>query len=123
MPNDCWNLITLKATESQIADILTTEFTNVPKWAFQLIRVGKGAVEFRIWSAWAPNKDLMNRLLHNYPGIWIKNEWSEEGGHAGVIVGDAEKLQELMWDDGCIEELGACWRSPSISIAPVLQDN
>jgi len=122
MPNDCWNNITLKATEAQIAEILTTEFTNVPKWAFKLFRVGKGAAEFKLWSAWGPNKDLMNRLIRKYPGIWIKNEWSEEGGFAGVIVGDAENLQDFGWDEGCIEEWGACWREPSATIIPVLRE-
>lgn len=120
MPNDCWNNITLKATEAQIAEILTTEFTNVPKWAFKLFRVGTGAAEFKLWSAWGPNKDLMNRLIRKYPGIWIKNEWSEEGGYAGVIVGNAETLQDFGWDEGCIEEWGACWRTPTQILEPVL---
>ncbi len=123
MPNNCWNIITLKATQDQIAEILTTEFTNIPKWAFYLTQIGKGAVEFKIWSAWTPNKDLMNRLLQKYTGIWIKNNWSEEGGLTGVIVGNAEKLQELTWDEGCIEEWAECWRLPSVLIVPVLKDD
>ena len=121
MPNTCWNFITLKASETQIEQILSCEFTEVPRWAFQLFRIGKGALQFKIWSPWEPKKDLVNRLVTTYPGLWLKNEWNEEGGAAGVIVGSAENLKELTWNEGCIEEWSDCWRSPRVHLAPVLK--
>ena len=87
MPNDCWNVFTVKAENAQIRTILTQEFTNVPRWAFRLFEVGEETINFKIWSRWSPDKDLMDRLFNSYEGIWIKNEWNEEGGLAGVIVG------------------------------------
>ena len=123
MPNDCWNIITLKATQEQIEAILAHEFTEVPRWAFQILRIGKGALQFKIWSPWAPDKDLINRLVNNYADLWLKNEWNEEGGCAGVIVGNAERLKELTWNEGCIEEWGERWRSPSILFVPVLKED
>lgn len=109
MPNTCWNSITLKASQAQIEMILAHEFTQVPPWAFQILRIGKGALQFKIWSPSVPNKELINRLMTSYPGLWLKNEWLEEGGAAGVIVGNAEFIKELTWDEGCIEEWNECW--------------
>ena len=122
MPNTCVNVITLKATQAQIETILTCEFTDVPRWAFQIIRIGKESIMFKIWSPWTPNKDLINRLVMNYPGLWLKNEWNEEGGNAGVIVGNAEHLKDLEWNEGCIEEWADRWSSPNTSLVPVLKD-
>ncbi len=121
MPNDCWNLITLKATTDQIIAILETEFQSTPTWAAQLIRIGKGALQFKLWSAWAPNKEFTTRLYDTYPGIWIKNEWNEEGGHAGVIVGHKEDVKELQWYEGCIEEWSDSWMLQTALSAPIFR--
>jgi hypothetical protein len=104
MPNDCWNNVHLKGTETQIRAILTTELQDVPQWAFELRQVGTGAIHFKLWSPWTPCRDLLNKLFDHYEDIWLKNEWHEEGGHAGVIVGKKDELQEIEWDEGCIEE-------------------
>jgi len=106
MPNDCWNNITLKATYEQIRAILTTEFTDVPQWAFSLVQVGQEALVLKFWSADGPDRTRINNLLNKYDGLWIKNEWEEEGGLAGIFVGTQTDQQELTWDQGCIEEWG-----------------
>jgi hypothetical protein len=104
MPNDCWNKITIKGETDQIKEILTTDFKSVPERCFQIFMVGKGALIFRIWSAWNPDKELMNRLLEKYENLWIKNVWQEEGGMCGIIVGKKGELQEIVWEEGCEEE-------------------
>lgn len=104
MPNDCWNKITIKATNTQIRNILLNEFVHMPSWGFELVRVGNSALIVKILSAWDPHKDFMSKLFDKYEGIWIKNVWNEEGGNAGIIVGNKESLQELSYDEGCIEE-------------------
>ena len=52
----------------------------------------------------------MNTLKDTYPTIWIKNEWSEEGGGSGVwIYNDLlnlkdKQVKEFIWNDMCLEE-------------------
>jgi hypothetical protein len=123
MPNDCWNTITLKATNEQIREILTTEFTDVPPWAFRILQVGHEALICKLWSAWRPDKSRINNLLNKYNGLWVKDEWTEEGGLAGVIVGTSQDLQDFSWDEGCIEEWGHRLREAPNMPLPVLADN
>ena len=104
MPNDCWNHITIKAPENHIRVILTTAFTEIPQWAVEFQQIGTEALVFRLWSRNNPAIEFMNNLWETYPQVWIKNSWSEEGGYAGVIVGKANNIQDLMWEEGCPEE-------------------
>ena len=121
MPNDCWNVLTVKATDEQIRTILTREFTDVPPWAFKLLQASKEVLIFKIWSRWTPDKARMDRLFNNYDGIWIKNEWNEEGGYAGIIVGTKSEVHEISWDEGCIEEWVYRSRQPATPMpAPIL---
>ena len=112
MPNDCWNNITIYASNSQIRTILLNEFCSVPAWAFSLDQVGEEALQFRLWSPDAPAREFMDLLWNNYEGLWMKNEWSEEGGGAGVIVGRKMDAQSFEWREGCIEESGHRFRTP-----------
>jgi len=123
MPNDCWNRITIKATEDHIRTILTTEFKDVPPHCFKLIENTAEILTFRMWSPNRPNKEFMNRLYENYDDIWIKNQWTEEGGNAGVIVGKKADLQELVWNEGCIEEWAHRLRPMNNKPTPVLNEN
>lgn len=107
MPNDCWNNITLKATFEQINTILENEFRDIPSWAYQHIQSGREILVFRLWSPNEPCESFLNRIVSRYEGIWIKNEWSEEGGHAGVIVGRHNALSKFSWYEGPIEEWNA----------------
>ena len=56
---------------------------------------------FSKWFEW------LKSLLNKYPNCWIKNEWAEEGGTAGVWIGyvkDNENIiKELEWNDICAE--------------------
>jgi hypothetical protein len=61
-----------------------------------------------MWSAWNPNYEWLESLLDKYPNCWVKNEWSEEGGFAGVWVGyfnnkNEKIVKQMDWDDICIE--------------------
>ena len=68
--------------------------------------------KFIVWTGAALTKQSTNlgsaRLAKEFFS-WVKNEWDEEGGMAGVWVGfvgeDNEKqIQEMHWRDLCIEE-------------------
>ena len=50
------------------------------------------------------NFDLLEIYIVKYPSIWIKNEWKEEGGKAGVWVGYENVIKRFEWDDLCLEE-------------------
>jgi len=74
----------------------------------EMIKKGRRGIKFNLWSAWTPDYEWLESLLKKYPDCWIKNEWSEEGGLAGVWIGFIDKnneevIKELTWDDICIE--------------------
>jgi hypothetical protein len=117
MPNDCWNLITIATHENpnELELLIQNEFTHhidedgnpVYHRTVELLEKGKGGVILRLWSGWNPDFEWLEGLLDKYPSCWVKNEWSEEGGYAGVWVGcvkEGEKIiKRLEWDDLCIE--------------------
>jgi hypothetical protein len=104
MPNDCWNHISVKATHDQIRRILAEDLQGVPEWNLRVRQVGRGALIFNLWSPNVPAEAFVRTLLDKYEGIWVKNEWDEEGGTAGVIVGTKDAVSQLTWNEGCIEE-------------------
>jgi hypothetical protein len=104
MPNDCWNIITIKGNTAQIRAIVETAFVDVPQWAVQIQSIGVEALQFRLWSRNNPVIDFLNNLWDTYPNIWIKNAWSEEGGYSGIIVGKKNSIQDLMWEEGSADE-------------------
>ena len=114
MPNDCWNHITIAANETDIASFVNEELKNIPEWALKMkVRATKGLI-FNLWSRWQPDFKWMESILKKYPSFWMKNEWSEEGGMAGVWIGTVTRngdleTKQLAWDDLCIEERMACF--------------
>jgi hypothetical protein len=108
MPNDCWSNITVTASGSDLNTLMSTEFKDVPEWAIGVQRRGPYGVVLRLWSPWTPNFTWLETLLVTYPSCWIKNEWQEEGGSAGVWVGrlveGQRMIQRMEWEDMSIEE-------------------
>jgi hypothetical protein len=75
----------------------------------EVLKRGVKGIMFRQWSAWKPDYEWLESLLTKYPCCWIKNEWDEEGGTAGVWVGFTNQkeepvIQRMTWSDLCIEE-------------------
>jgi len=139
MPNDCWNRMTITCLEYEYTEELKNLIKNElqyeekendekndeekdkenkegqPKYheIVRMIRCGRRGIIFEIWSPWNPDYEWLEGLLDKYPNCWIKDEWSEEGGNAGVWVGynssnnqnnEKEKMiQSFAWDDLCIE--------------------
>jgi hypothetical protein len=118
MPNDCWNNLTITGNKADINKIADVEFKDVPEWAFEIKKRGLEAVIIRLWSPWQPNYNRLEELIQTYKSCWIKNEWMEEGGSAGVWIGSyrsGEKLiQKMVWEDMCIEEEHKRFRTESI---------
>jgi len=115
MPNDCWNHITITCQNDaeELNNLIMNELQHRKddQYAYHetvdmLKRGTRGAI-FKLWSAWNPDFEWLDGLLDKYPNCWIKNEWSEEGGLAGVWIGFVEKnekiIKQLTWDDICLE--------------------
>ena len=118
MPNDCWNHITIvcknKKYADQITDIVYNELKHEEgdKYVYNknvnMIRRGTRGLEFKVWSAWRPHFEWLNVLLDRYPNCWVKNEWWEEGGLAGVCIGyiadnGEKKVENFEWEDLSID--------------------
>ena len=119
MPNDCWNNLTITGNQADINKIVDEEFKDVPEWAVDIKKRGLEAAIIRLWSPWKPDYNRLEKLIQTYKSCWIKDEWMEEGGSAGVWIGSyrsGEKLiQKMVWEDMCIEEEYHRFRKESIN--------
>lgn len=116
MPNDCTNIITITCQNEDMlnqfidSDIQAIEEHNTQYHeVIKIYKRGRFGIVFKIWSAWAPDVRWLETILENYPEFWIKNEWNEEGGMAGVWVGymkndNQKEIEMLTWRDLSIEE-------------------
>lgn len=116
MPNDCTNMITIicknKETLKEFVEIELGDIKKHNDQYFEFIKIikkGKFGVVFRLWSAWNPDYEWLQNILGLHPEFWIKNEWHEEGGMAGVWVGYTEEndepvIEKFTWKDLSIEE-------------------
>jgi len=106
MGNDCWNNITLVSHDnSDELKQLDNEFQCESKeYKFK----GDRGIKFSIITRNEPDFELLEHLYSKYSNCWIKNEWSEEGGLAGVWAGGCkggkkEEIRQLVWEDLCME--------------------
>ena len=117
MPNDCWNRITITCENIEFAEELNNLIINELKHkeddkyvyheTIDMLKRGTRGIIFSLLSAWNPDYEWLDGLLDKYPNCWIKNEWIEEGGFAGVWIGFVENnekiIKQLTWDDICLE--------------------
>jgi len=108
MPNDCWNHITITCEREDETGELQSLFVNeLQHETIQVVKKARRGIIFDMWSAWNPEYEWLESLLYRYPNCWVKNEWSEEGGVAGVWVGYMDESQpvvrHLAWEDISIE--------------------
>ncbi len=116
MPNDCWNYITITCDDSEeLNNLHTNELTREEGldyeerfYYYKNINIQKkcmNGLKFKQLTASKPDYKWLETLLSKYPNCWIKNEWNEEGGNAGVWVGSTKKgIQTMCWEDLSIEE-------------------
>jgi hypothetical protein len=115
MPNDCCNYITITCEDGVLLDTLVknelqhleSDGTYVYNNNVNMLTKGRRGIIFDIWSPNNPNFEWLQGLLSKYPNCWIKNEWIEEGGFAGVWVGCYRVgkiiIRELTWNDLSLE--------------------
>jgi hypothetical protein len=113
MTNDCWNRITITCARDQLtikedaAELTNLVMNELKNKSIKMKTRGQRGIIFSLWSANEPNFEWLKSLLNKYPNCWVKNEWNEEGGSAGVWIGSVKNnehiIKELEWDDICIE--------------------
>jgi hypothetical protein len=104
----------ITASSEELEALMLEEFKDTPHWALTIHKRGPEAVCIKLWSRWLPDFEWLVKLLTKYPSCWIKDEWEEEGGTAGVWIGTGASearrgtgepvIQRLEWDDMSIEE-------------------
>ena len=120
MGNDCWNQLTITCEKSadELNDLITNEIQykqndehneSVHNEHVRIITRGKRGIKVDMYTKWQPDFKWLTGLLDKYPNCWVKNQWDEEGGMAGVWVGFVDEsgekqVHELCWRDLCIEE-------------------
>jgi hypothetical protein len=108
MPNNCWNYIVFSGDKEDVEAFILEEFVGVPNWALDIKKRGQEAVYLKVWSHSMPDFVWLEGLLEKYPSCWIKNNWTEEGGNAGIWIGmdcSGKKLiTRFDWHDMSIEE-------------------
>jgi hypothetical protein len=107
MPNDCTNYVTITCKDEEVMNNLVNKELEYNKHV-TMIKRGCLGIIFEIWSPWNPDYKWLESLLEKYPNCWVKNEWHEEGGLAGVWIGYFDEnevvIHNYCWQDLCIEE-------------------
>lgn len=115
MANDCINIITIicknRSTLNEfIYKELEVRLHKDPYNEFiKILKRGKFGIVFKLWSPLKADYEWLQHTLSLYPEFWIKNEWNEEAGMAGVWVGYTKEnnkpvIESFMWKDLSIEE-------------------
>ena len=120
MPNDCFNRITVSCTvgNQYLRELNTFIHTDLRDLQTNTIQYNNNInvecsktryITFTLRTNWTPDYEWLQKMVSKYPHCLIKNFWGEEGGAAGVWVGYYENaspvIQQLEWDDLCIEGL------------------
>jgi hypothetical protein len=116
MPNICTNFITITfKDEDTLNELVKNELQTYDgnKYVYNegvnMIKKGCLGIIFEVWSANHPPYQWLERFLENYPDCWVKDEWSEEGGVAGIWIGfinidnNEPFIQDFTWNDLSIE--------------------
>jgi hypothetical protein len=134
MPNYCSNTVRICANEDTVKKLLNAELSfevllprpqeeedwyewNMKHWGtkwdrtdFEVKAQGLKGFEARFTTAWAPPVAFLKTLCTKHHDMWMKCDWIEEGGYAGVFImhWDEEKgevnTKSLEWNDWCMEE-------------------
>ena len=101
MPNECSNHFVLTCPDAtEFRAFIDQELSSDSITVVQ--QCAKG-IKFNQVTDGAPDFTWLHGLITNYPNCWIKNEWIEEGGMAGVWVGSVNGIRSLTWEDLSLE--------------------
>lgn len=83
--------------------------TKWNRFQYKVKHIGDAGMEIQFQTAWSPPTEFFKRLVKKYPEIWLKCEWFEEGGVAGIDILYMNNKKEVqtdsfVWSDWCEEE-------------------
>ncbi len=134
MPNWCSNTVRVGASPDTLKELLDAKLSfetlmprpaevedwyewNVNHWGtkwdcdhFNVKEQGRKGFIAGFNTAWSPPLAFFRNLCEKKKDLWVKCDWNEESGYAGVFVmhWDEEKgevnVKSLDWDDWCMEE-------------------
>lgn len=102
MSNVCNNKITIIFGSKEKLQ----NFINNHPHCNQIIQQGHLGILFLLSTIYEPDFLWLESLIHTYH-CWIKNEWRETNGNAGIWIGFMEKdeknIKKMEWNDLSIE--------------------
>lgn len=119
MSTDCWNTYTVIGNPGDVYSLYEEGLQGLRQTnpivmnedidQIRILQRRERGVRFVYKSQWNPNTPWMEHMLERYPSLWMKNEWSDEGGRSGIIIGGVlygrhYPLQEFRWDDVLFED-------------------
>ena len=126
MPNECTNTNTITIVSGSAVKLNTFIESDLQMKKFRfynpesegggefeyiasvknVLKRGKTGIVFVYLSDSFPPLEWLQEVVGKYPEFWIKNEWIEEGGKAGIWIGKdgGENIESFEWTDLCLEE-------------------
>jgi|TARA_B110000093_G_C12938491_1_gene396944 hypothetical protein len=91
MPNHCWNYLTFVSeyNPTELAELFDKEINsqNIPDDCLCVKYKGDNGIKLKMMTNWGTDNKWLLGLLDKYPNCWIKNDWYEEDGCAGIFIG------------------------------------
>jgi hypothetical protein len=112
---NCWNTITITSSKKELKNIIKNEFQYknesdeyVYKENITIIKEGSRGLKLKMLTIWRPDFDLLEKIVKKFPFCWIKNEWINEEGDAGIWIGFLQEngnknIDQFEWSDLSIE--------------------
>jgi hypothetical protein len=111
--NLCTNFITIACKDEEVLDNLVRnelQFSDgnnnyVYNETINMIKRGCRGIVFEIFTADNPPYEWLAKLIDTYPNCWIKNEWCNEIGIAGIwicfinIENNEPVIHDFCWND------------------------
>jgi hypothetical protein len=111
VPNHCNNHITLRFNSgNELQDFVNHYLQHYDgAWDKKIVSQGTRGIVISHTTRWQPDFDWLKETLERHRDCWIKDEWIEESGIAGVWVGQysvtgVTVVEEMKWNDLSIEE-------------------
>lgn len=119
MSTDCTNTITIISGDADDLDEFIQNELQIHEddddhadgeyeFVENVVKRGRNGIQFEYITSSAPPLEWLQEVLGRYPSFWIKNEWNEEGGKAGVWLcsvgeNDEQIVKSFEWIDLCLE--------------------
>ena len=104
---DCWSNITIISNEDELISIIQNElmYSNIKN---KLLKKGDKAIKIKVLTSSKPNFQWMSNMIHRYKSCWIKNNWYDKSGLAGIWTGtmteNGPNIINYQWSELSVDE-------------------